>query len=54
MSQYVCPCGYAYNEVLGSPSHGIAPGTKFDDIANSWKCPVCGLSKDYFEIKHSD
>ncbi len=48
MDNYLCPCGYVYSEELGSPSHGIAPGTKFADIPSDWKCPVCGLPKDYF------
>ena len=48
MEQYLCPCGYLYNEELGCPSDGIAPGTKFEDIPDDWHCPVCGLTKDYF------
>ena len=27
--KYVCDvCGYEYDEALGDPDHGIAPGTK--------------------------
>lgn len=48
MEQYLCPCGYLYNEELGCPSEGIAPGTKFEDIPDDWHCPVCGLTKEYF------
>ncbi|MGN0700164.1 MAG: rubredoxin [Oscillospiraceae bacterium] len=48
IEQYLCPCGYIYNEELGAPADGIAPGTKFRDIPDSWRCPVCGLTKDYF------
>lgn len=48
MDNYICPCGYIYSEELGCPSQGVAPGTKFEDIPSDWKCPVCGLSKDYF------
>jgi rubredoxin len=28
----------------------IDPGTSFDDIPDDWVCPVCGASKDQFEI----
>ena len=42
-------CGYTYNEAEGDPDHGIEPGTPFDQIPESWICPICGVSKDYFE-----
>jgi len=29
--KYVCDvCGYEYDEELGDPDNGIAPGTKFE------------------------
>ena len=51
MKKYVCPCGYVYDEALGDPDSGIAPGTKFEDIPEDWVCPVCGLTKDVFEVE---
>ena len=34
----------------GAPPHGgIAPGTAFNDIPDSWTCPICGAQKDKFE-----
>ena len=31
--KYVCDvCGYEYDEALGDPDHGIAPGTKWEDL----------------------
>ena len=28
--KYICDvCGYEYDEALGDPDHGIAPGTKW-------------------------
>ena len=31
--KYVCSvCGYEYDEAVGDPDHGIAPGTKWEDI----------------------
>ncbi len=42
-------CGYVLDEEKGDPSHGIAPGTKFEDLPEDWVCPICGASKDLFE-----
>ena len=42
-------CGYVYDEAVGDPDSGIAPGTKFEDLPDDWVCPVCGVSKDQFE-----
>ncbi len=49
MEKYICPCGYIYDEEKGDPSHGIAPGTKWEDVPESWVCPVCGIVKDMFQ-----
>ncbi len=47
---YRCtPCGYIYNEKIGDLDSGIIPGTKFEDIPDTWSCPVCGVTKDDFE-----
>lgn len=48
MAKYVCPCSYVYDETKGDPDHGIAPGTKWEDIPEDWLCPWCGLGKDMF------
>jgi flavin reductase (DIM6/NTAB) family NADH-FMN oxidoreductase RutF/rubredoxin len=49
-ARYICSvCGYVYDEDLGDPEHGIAPGTKFEDIPDSWTCPICGAEKSKFE-----
>lgn len=44
------PCGYIYNEKLWDPDWWIAPGTKWEDIPDDWKCPICGVWKDQFTI----
>ena len=47
--KYLCTvCGYVYDPAAGDPDSGIAPGTKFEDIPDSWVCPVCGVGKDSF------
>ena len=48
--QYECGgCSYVYIESLGDPDGGIAPGTVFEDIPDSWRCPVCGITKSQFK-----
>lgn len=50
MDKYVCTvCGYVYDPANGDPDNGIAAGTPFGKIPDSWVCPVCGASKDQFE-----
>ncbi len=52
MKKYVCTvCGYVYDPEVGDPDSGIAPGTPFDKIPDSWSCPLCGVSKDNFEVQ---
>ena len=49
-SSYTCSvCGYVYDPAKGDPDNGIAPGTKFEDLPDSWTCPVCGADKSKFE-----
>ena len=33
---------------VGDPDSGIAPGTAFEDIPDTWNCPACGVGKDSF------
>ena len=48
--KYVCSvCGWEYDEQLGAPELGIAPGTPFADLPEDFECPVCGVGKDLFE-----
>lgn len=47
--KYVCNvCGYVYDEEVGDADSGIAAGTKWADIPDTWVCPVCGVAKDQF------
>jgi flavin reductase (DIM6/NTAB) family NADH-FMN oxidoreductase RutF/rubredoxin len=48
--KYKCNvCGYIYDREKGDPDGEINPGTSFEEIPDSWICPVCGASKDMFE-----
>lgn len=50
MKKWVCIiCGFVYDEFLGMPEQGIAPGTRFADLAEDWICPECGSPKSSFE-----
>ena len=50
MQKYFCnPCGYTYDPEKGDPEHGIAPGTKFEDLPDDWCCPLCGVNKSMFQ-----
>ena len=47
--KYVCEiCGYVYNPEVGDPEHGIAPGTKFEDLPEDFVCPLCLVGKEDF------
>ncbi len=48
--QFICEvCGLVYDEALGDPDGGLAPGTRFEDIPDDWACPICGVGKGEFE-----
>ncbi|MGP5445522.1 FAD-dependent oxidoreductase [Pseudomonas helleri] len=48
--QFICrACGLIYDEELGDPDSGLAPGTRFEDIPEDWECPLCGVTKVDFE-----
>lgn len=47
--KYICDaCGLIYDEALGDPDSGLAPGTRFADIPEDWVCPLCGVTKADF------
>ena len=49
---YVCNvCGWTYDEAKGDPEHGIAPGTKWEDLPDDFNCPVCGAPKSDFSVQ---
>ncbi|MGY5857981.1 MAG: rubredoxin [Candidatus Thorarchaeota archaeon] len=51
MAQYECiVCGWVYDEEKGDPDSGVAAGTKWDDLPDDWVCPMCGASKEDFEL----
>jgi rubredoxin len=52
MQKYVCDiCGWVYDPQTGDPENGVAPGTAFKDVPDSWVCPECGAGKDDFSVQ---
>ena len=48
---YMCLiCGFLYNEEHGRPDEGIPPGTRWEDVPLSWRCPDCGAGREEFEM----
>ncbi len=43
-------CGHIYEERLGAPEDGIAPGTRWEDVPESCTCPDCGAAKADFQL----
>ncbi|BDX36667.1 rubredoxin [Tenuifilaceae bacterium CYCD] len=41
-------CGYCYFDENGDPTQEISPGTSFEDLPETWHCPVCNVTKEYF------
>ncbi len=49
LKRFIClGCGFVYDEALGLPEHGIAPGTRWADIPDDWVCPDCFTPKRLF------
>lgn len=48
--RYICTCcGYIYDPKLGDPMNGVAPGTPFDALPESWVCPLCYAEQESFD-----
>lgn len=42
--RYKCRiCGYVYSPLRGEPHNGIPAGTAFEDLPDTYVCPVCGF-----------
>ena len=51
MRKFQCNiCGFVYDESIGDPEHGIAAGTRWDDVPECWECPECGVTKTDFDM----
>ena len=43
-------CAFVYDEAAGLPEDGIAPGTRWADVPETFGCPDCSASKSDFEM----
>ncbi|MFC2101000.1 rubredoxin, partial [Bacteroidota bacterium] len=51
LKKYQCQvCDYVYDPEVGDEKNGIKPGTPFEELPEDWVCPVCGATKDLFEV----
>ena len=51
LQKWICEsCGFIYDPEEGDPDGGIPPGTAFEDIPDTWFCPVCGARKRDFTL----
>ncbi|MGW8303085.1 MAG: rubredoxin [Desulfobacterales bacterium] len=41
-------CGFIYDPDRGDRRGKIPKGTRFKDLPDDWKCPVCGAGKKMF------
>ncbi|RJO64497.1 MAG: High molecular weight rubredoxin [Candidatus Omnitrophota bacterium] len=49
LKKYRCSvCNYVYDPVIGDPDAGVTAGTPFEQIPDTWVCPVCGAGKKDF------
>ena len=47
VNRYICRmCGYVYSPLRGEPHNGIPAGTEFDDLPDTYVCPVCGYTAE--------
>jgi len=43
VTRYCCTlCGYVYSPLIGEPHNGIPRGTPFEDLPDTYVCPICG------------
>ncbi len=48
-NKWICrQCSMIYDPTFGDPDSGIAAGTAFEEIPDTWVCPICGATKKSF------
>ncbi len=45
----VANCGFIYNPDKKNRKSKIPKGTKFEELPEDWRCPVCGASPKSFK-----
>jgi rubredoxin len=50
VKKYICSnCGYVYDPAMGDPMGDIPPHTAFEELPESWVCPMCYSPKSVFD-----
>jgi rubredoxin len=44
-------CAFVYDEAKGMPDEGVAAGTRWEDVPETWTCPDCSASKSDFAMQ---
>ncbi len=45
-ARWVClECHYIYDPAKGDPRNGIPPGTPWEKVPDTWRCPECKILK---------
>ena len=48
--KWVCTsCGYVYDPATGDVEHDIKRGIPFEQLDDSWQCPICYAAKEAFD-----
>jgi len=49
MKKYICDvCQWVYDPAIGDPDGDIAAGVDFENLPDTWVCPICGVDKTQF------
>lgn len=43
-------CAFVYDEEAGWPEEGLLPGTRWEDVPDTWTCPDCSARKSDFNM----
>lgn len=48
-ARYECTsCGYVYEPSKGDSNANVEPGTRFEELPNGWRCPICSARTSAF------
>jgi class 3 adenylate cyclase/rubredoxin len=54
MAKWKCgTCGWIYDPEQENPENAVSPGIAFEELPDSWVCPICGCGKVFFELEDS-
>lgn len=42
-------CGYIYNSEKGCKKSKIPKDVRFEELPDTWRCPLCGVTKKMFK-----